>query len=164
MSPTNKRPSGTRKSDPFSRQLRPNLRNTTMALSRTTRSPRKARWIRPRLQPISGGVTLIAARAKDQKTGALCRNFRCQNLADCRVYRQLHADLHSQRQTAKLRSATPRFTRTFSAALRAGRLSPVRATASGGTSAGDRHVGQAFVVRFTLEPHFPVHHTAAQQR
>jgi hypothetical protein len=34
----------------------------------------------------------------DQKSGSLCPNLRCQNLADSRAYRQLHADLHSQRQ------------------------------------------------------------------
>ena len=33
----------------------------------------------------------------DQKSGSLCPNLRCQNLADSRAYRQLHADLHSQR-------------------------------------------------------------------
>ena len=45
---TNERPSETRKSDPFSRQLRPNLRNTTMALSRNPRDRRRRHGVSDR--------------------------------------------------------------------------------------------------------------------
>lgn len=89
----------TRNSDPFSRQLALDLRNTVVALSaKPARSPKKARCTRPSLQPISGDETVAGARTEDQESGCRKSEPWCQNLATNRGNRSLHADLGSQRQ------------------------------------------------------------------